>query len=166
MDADLYIVSIYDKFKEDWEPRFYAAIAKRDALRVNGDDYNQAQSRIEAIHDEKYELPVGQVGYFHDSYNSHSLAILLGWSWWQDIRPLRDNDGYIQPNNLASFRKIADCEPALTMDDWAEQANITFEPEGEYSRRAWAEYYLQCQQRLLAFIDLAIARHEPIMTSL
>lgn len=155
MGADLYINKVRNPVKAEWQPKFDAAVAKREAA-TNEDDRAVAQKLV----DEAYDKLWGGDGYYRDSYNGTSVLWRLGLSWWQDLEPDQDseeNDG----NNVSVARcreflaKVlaAELKPAT----YAElRANHCTVDDGENNVESWNKFYREKRDRLVAFLERAI----------
>lgn len=92
--------------------------------------------------------------YFRDSYNSTNLLWQFGLSWWQDIIPMLDADGLLQPARVAELSKmLGDREDQF-------KANIAD------LRRRDRHYFTEKRVELLAFLQDAIRANEAVRCSL
>jgi hypothetical protein len=84
--ADLYIRSLYDKQRNEWEPAFNKAVQERDNLTHGSPEYDRAD---ELVWDYYERMNVS--GYFRDPYNGWDVLWQFGLSWWEDVLPLLDD---------------------------------------------------------------------------
>lgn len=187
MGADLYLRSISNKAREDYQPLFDKAVKQRDALMdppgsftYNTQDprYIKAQEIVNKYYDAMYP----EDGYFRDSYNGTSLAWALGFSWWADVIPLlssyvsEDAEGNVAADdntgnllfgeNLQTFRRMVakEIQPDVTVERLRKQDCLV--DDGEHSPETWLTYFEEKRLRLLRFIDTAVTLNEPIYCSL
>lgn len=154
MGADLYIRKLQAPVKAEWQPKFDAAVAQRNAAM---DD--TARAAAQKLVDESYEHLWGGDHYFRDSYNSTSVLWRLGLSWWQDLEPdVRDEDADINcsPELCRQFLdKVQSAE--LKLPTRAELiANHAKVDDGENSVEAWHKFYTEHRDNLIAFLKRAI----------
>jgi len=130
MGADLYLNSVFQKYRDRYAPKFDHWVAKRDALHKAGQQAaaDKAQKQVLRYYDKMY-----QRGYFRDSYNSSNLLWLFELSWWQDV--LEDRESVFQAN-------LAKVKPA----------------DGE-TRAEVEKYFREKYERLKAFLRQAIDRY-------
>src|SRR6266568_7238017 len=88
MGADLYITSLYEPHRQQWEPQFEEAAKRRDSLERGSEEYRKAQAKVEECYEKMYEH-----GYFRDPYNDWDLLWKFGLSWWNDVIPMQDDEG-------------------------------------------------------------------------
>ena len=184
MGADLYIEAISNQARKEWQPKFDAAVKQRNAAwkaheQATGKEVvhpiwggEPLAPELQAYQDEVdrcMENMYPPDGYFRDSYNYHNVAHRIGFSWWQDIIPLCDDEGYIRGENLKRFLAIAS-QPLeeMTMEEFREQTSIYSNPP-EYTQAeldAQNEQFRAHQRHLIQFINQAIEMGEPIYASL
>jgi chaperonin cofactor prefoldin len=87
MGADLYITSLYERQRQQWEPQFEEAAKRRDSLERGSEEYRKAQAKVEECHEKMNEC-----GYFRDPYNDWDLLWKFGLSWWEDVIPMLDKE--------------------------------------------------------------------------
>lgn len=164
MGADLYIRSVSDKLKKEWEPKFDKACADREIISQKyGKDSVQAQKAQKKV-EEAYNAMYAQ-GYFRDSYNDSNVLWLFGLSWWQDITPMCNKKGFLPVRASEKFLRMLVLREAtfeerlkekMTNKDWLKN-NKPSEIE---------KYFRDSAQELRDFLSLAISLKEPIYASL
>src|SRR6266498_1706026 len=87
MGADLYITSLYESQRQQWEPEFEEAAKRRDSLERGTEEYRKAQAKVEECYEKMCER-----GYFRDPYNDWDLLWKFGLSWWDDVIPMLNED--------------------------------------------------------------------------
>lgn len=156
MGADLYIRSVTDKAREQFQPAFDDAVLRRD--KAHPTQREALQSEVSRLHAMMYP----EEGYFRDSYNGTSLLWALDMSW-RDVK--LNKDGYIAGNYLLRFRTQVATAQMVDIDaDYLRENHCSL--EGENTVESWRAYFVEKRQRLLAFLDRAIAEGEPIAASL
>lgn len=146
--ADLYIRSLYDKQREEWEPAFNRAVQERDELEHGTPEYEKADALVW-----DYYERMNVSGYFRDPYNGWDVLWQFGLSWWEDVLPLLD--GHHLPVEktktllamLDKHQSLFDTNMAETNDD-----NQT--------------YFTKQADALRAFLAEAVELGEPIDCSL
>ena len=147
--ADLYIRSLYDKQKKEWEPHFNQAVQERDKLTRGTPEYEQAD---ELVWDYYERMNVS--GYFRDPYNGWDVLWKFGLSWWEDVLPLL-NDHQL---SVVDTKKLVDMLDAHQSQFESALAETEEEDEPQYFRRQ--------SEALRAFLSEAIELGEPIDCSL
>jgi hypothetical protein len=129
MGADLYIESVQDKLKKEWEPWFSKAVMVRDTLHHLGDlttkspavkpiskakakknvarggellDVDKVQETAQEMVTFFYDKMYEQ-GYYRDSYNLTNLLWVLNSDYWQTFAKLLDKEGYMQVPQVEEF---------------------------------------------------------------
>jgi hypothetical protein len=92
MGADLYINTVYQPQYQQWEPKFHKAAKRRDGLKPETKEHQQAQADVEEAYSKMHER-----GYFRDPYNNSDLLWKFGLSWWDDVIPMLDAEGNLSP---------------------------------------------------------------------
>lgn len=165
MGADIYLRSVNDKARAEWEPRFKAAVAARDAkYRDKGLPVPEGDPLQQAV-EEAYDKMNGE-GYFRDSYNSTSLFWLLDFSWWSF-------DGYDKTGHMpvpAMKRLLAAIENKPITDEMMQRWHVKNAgrakiDDGENSVEAWKEMFVAKRERLMALLRQAIELNEPLYCS-
>jgi len=145
MGADLYLHSLYDEQKKQWEPEFERAVKARDALAEGTAAYKEAQQRVEHCFAKMYEG-----GYFRDPYNPVGLLLKFDLSWWQEVGDLQDEGGWLQPDATRAFlQMLREREPVF-------EKNLA--PLEKHAQRYYREEYAALQ----AFLNEALNRNEGI----
>lgn len=162
MGADLYIKSITDKAKAEYQPYFDKAVKVRDSLPKDTEASETAQELVTYFYDRMYP----DEGYFRDSYNATSLLATLGLSWWQDVGKMLNSKGNLKGHKLAQFRDmVAEASQNLPDKDTLAKNGAKLD-EGDNSVDAWHKYFQEKRQRLLNFLDHAIDLKEPVYCSI
>jgi hypothetical protein len=147
--ADLYIRSLYDKQKQEWEPAFNNAVQERDRLSHGTPEYEKADALVW-----DYYERMNVSGYFRDPYNGWDVLWQFGLSWWEDVIPLLD-DHHLSVVNTKKLLDMLDAHQSLFETSMAET-----EEEDE------RQYFRQQSDALRAFLTEAIDLDEPIDCSL
>ena len=161
MGADLYIRSLSEACRKQWEPVFNAACRKRDKFGRGTPEGDAAQKEVNEAYDKMFAE-----GYFRDSYNATNCLNRVGLSWWADVVPLCNKKGQMGIRNIRKFRKMitdAKLEPMTKEQLLANHATVD---DGVNSVEAWNKYYADGIKELLAFLDKALELKEPIDCSL
>src|SRR5260370_31616160 len=87
MGADLFIGSLQEEQRRQWEPEFEKAARLRDSLKKGSSERQQAQARVEECFEKMREK-----GYFRDPYNDWDLLWKFRLSWWEDVIPMLDEE--------------------------------------------------------------------------
>jgi hypothetical protein len=162
MGADLYIEQIHKPLVEKYAPLLQAAVRRRDSLPRDSKEREQAQAEVE-----KYDELLYSDGYFRDSYNVTSVLWRLGLSWWQDVQPMCTRAGFLRSERLRRFREmVANAELRPATREELEEHEATVEETGENSVEEWHKYYVERRQKLVTFLDQAIALRARILCSL
>ena len=160
MGADLHIESVYDKLNSQYEPEFQEAVQKRDAA-TDPLEKSRWQEKVE----EAYDKMNDSSGSFHDSYNSTSMMWRLGISWWQDVTPMLDGEGYLQVPSIRLLKEmVSKAEMELPTEDELIEENCQIDEKNTVE--SWHQYYRDKRERLLQFLDDALKLEEPIYCSL
>jgi hypothetical protein len=106
-------------------------------------------------------------GYFRDSYNVTSLLGTFDLSWWISIGPHLDDGGYLQVEDIRWFKQtVLETTQEFPSREELEEDGAHIEDSGESSLEGWHTYYRNKRERLLAFLDRALERNEPIYCSI
>lgn len=173
MGADLYIRTLNDKCRAEWEPKFEAAVAARDAafpghgIPVKGNPQRKEFEKLQAAVSEAHEKMYSE-GYFRDSYNSWNLFSKIGLSWWQDVIPLQNKKGEIRGPRIKKFVSMLEAHPVTEEAISVFRAQVTAETgkAPEESREELLKYYQTQHAELTAFCRKALELKEPIYASL
>jgi hypothetical protein len=167
MGADIYLETVNSKARDEWEPRFRAAVAKRDAYR--GTD-PAIRERLQKPVDEAYEGMFGK-GYFRDSYNPTSLFWLLGLSWWEDVPMLKKRPGYLGMKAAKALLQKLETDLQVTDERFAEwektqraRGDTVFDDKDD-SPEAWKAMFLRKHADLCALLRQSIEIGEPLRCS-
>ena len=170
MGADIYLRSVNGLAKAEWQPKFHAAVALRDARYPRGGEGTPEQPAV----DEAYEAMYAS-GYFRDSYNATALLGLLGMSWWAAARGPDEQGWEIDENRempIESMRAFRNALLAREVTDadmvaWETEnrSRATIEPTGENGVAGWRAWFEGQRLRLIALLEQAIALGEPLYCS-
>jgi len=166
MGADLYIQSIHDKLRAEFNPLFDEACAKRDEVVEifgrQGFAYEAAQEKVL-----EYLDKMNADGYFRDNYNENSLLWLFGLSWWEDIGGWLDSKGNLSPEDCQSFIKMlfANEQTFFTNLNAHIESLKTNNPYNEDPKEV-EEYHMEHYGKLLEFLEKAIKLGEPVACSI
>jgi hypothetical protein len=194
MGADIYLKSVSDAAKAQWQPRFEAACSARNeyAQRVErhtgqppGDDDLENKKLQQAV-SEAYEGMYPDDGYYRDSYNATSLFGVLGLSWWQsaDVRggakhspvgKLINKQNHMSVTSMKRLKKyLEEVDFETCFQSWVvakrnppegqEWDKINFRQKGN-GVKEWRRMFYEKRKNLIALLDKAIARKEPLYCS-
>lgn len=155
MGADIYLQSKSDAQKQLWEPRFHAAVRKRDAALNGSVKHAEYQAEVETAYDAMYS-----VGYFRDSYNPSNLLSKLGLSWSRDVGPMLNDDNYLSLSGARQLRMWVAQNP---INERAVRESVC---EGEETFEECMEYFEHKRKQLLALLDESIRLGEPLYMSI
>jgi len=144
MGADLYLESITEKAKQEYQRKFEDACRARDEAKTDAE-----KERLQQEVDKYYHLLFPDDGYFRDSYNSSNLLWQLGLSWWADVLPMLDKQGYLPIRKARVFRQM------LLERDIPHRGD-----DEEYA------YFVNKKERLLRLLERSIQTQEKIYCSL
>jgi len=161
MGADLYIKSISDERKKQFEPLFEAAVRLRDLAETEV-QRQIAQEQVHKYYDEMYAD-----GYFRDSYNLTSVMARMELSWWNDVGPmLSKKTSNLSPRKAKRLLEIIRERQiqALTVDE-IRNAGGTID-DGENTIANWVQFWIDQRLELIAFLEKAISLKEPVYCSI
>ena len=147
MGADLYIESIQDKLKKEWQPWFEKAVMVRDGLHVASEllpkssalkpiskrraKKNEAQGgdtlNMDTVRDTAQEVvsffydKMYEQGYYRDSYNLSNLLWVLGSDYWQTFAKLLDKEGNMQVPQMEEFINWLEAHKVPEFDAFTKQ---------------------------------------------
>lgn len=154
MGADLYLKSVHDAQREAWEWKFKEAVKKRDKYPEHDKRHIKYHQEVREAYAQMYGA-----GYFRDPYNPYGLFAQLGISWWQDVCPMLDADGYLP---LHEARLLAQ-RVAFARLDLSEAKACAL----KYNQTPPSiEDYEKDRRDLLTLLDQSIALGEPLYCSL
>lgn len=185
MGADLYVERIVEKARAAAEPKFNAAVKKRNAYRLKhpvetkfcDEKHNewlgkpadlanckvcQLQAEVHRWHDAMYP----DDGYFRDSYNATGFLSRFGYSWWQDVIPMLNQRGNLTPDKARELRDMVASAQLRPVTAESLRASGGTVDDGENSVESWNTFYLEKRERFLAFLTTAIKNRDRIHCSL
>ncbi len=145
MGADLYITTLFQRRRQQWEPELERAMRLRDSCSEGTEEYRQADARVGECHDRLYES-----GYFRDPYNDWDLLWQFGLSWCDDVIPMLDADftlSVVETENLLALLR---------------EREETFESRLAQMQRTDREYFRNRYAALTDFLREAIKLNAPI----
>ena len=149
MGADLYRDKIFKANYEKYEPKFEAAVKKRNEA-VGEKLKDKYQEQVSEYHNKMYE-----VGYYRDSYNDSNLLWQFGLDYWTWFAAFLNKEGELTPSKaklvLATLRSLE---------------NKVFKPSITKLSEDDAKYFLEKYERFQAFLDGAIEAKEKIDCSI
>jgi len=104
MGADVYLEKAYDKKYADNKETL-------DSFEKVGSEVELSEAQrqhMSNIYDDLYKQ--GDV-YFRDSYNSGSVLWAMNLSWWDDILPMCDDEGYLDTDSIRKFLGMVEDAP-------------------------------------------------------
>ena len=144
MGADIYLKSKFDANNAKWKPLFDNAVKRRDALPRGSAQAGEIQKEVHELYGRMYE-----VGYFRDPYNDGMFLGKIGLSWWNDVVPMLDKDGFMPIEAAKNFREQVATYPLLGC-----------------RRSESRAYFEKCRAALVALLDESIRLNEPLLMSL
>jgi hypothetical protein len=149
MGADLYINSVFQRQRQEWEPLFEQAARLRDSLQRGSAEYEKAQAQVEEYYEKMYER-----GYFRDPYNDHDLLWKFNVSWWDDVVPMLND------------RSELSIAQACHLLDMLKERHDMFQRKLAPLPAKERKYFLDRYADLQKFINDAIELNSPIDASL
>lgn len=159
MGADLYIESVFKPSFDTWSPKFEEAVVNRDRATTT-EEKGKWQKKVTQYYEKAYSK-----GYFRDSYNITNVLNTFGLSWWQDVIPLTDDEGYLQPQEVNTLLDmiLSRNQKLPTMEELREgRAKMAT----KNALVGWHGYYREKGKKLIAFLKLAKKLNSPIKASL
>jgi len=153
MGADVYLEKAYDKKYADHKETL-------DSFEKVGSEVELSEAQrqhMSNIYDDLYKQ--GDV-YFRDSYNSGSVLWAMNLSWWDDILPMCDDEGYLDANGIQKFLDMVEDAPLHVSQGFQEHmpSDWTYDD---------ALKYLQEEQNLLiSFLKKALDTNDRLSCSL
>ena len=183
MGADIYLRSVNDKAKEEWQPKFDEAVNERNQLIKRIGEQNvvykdgelagppevvEAQKKVHEAYEGLYDQ-----GYFRDSYNNTSLFWMLGLSWWKLSDDLDEDGTYPVEKAKELLKRFEDGDAAFNenaiRDKLKEGDNFnedgTSKHEGGNTLDEWVGYYRDKHQRWIDLLKQSIELNEPLYWS-
>ena len=158
MGADIYLNTVLEKCKAQYEKQWKTAIRNRDY--ATGIEKALYQKQVNELFEKMYSE-----GYFRDSYNATSLSEVLGFSWWKDVVPvLRAGKLPISQAKKLKERIESLQLPEIT-EDFLRERKISID-EGENSVANWKAYFERKRTKLIDLLELSIQTKEPLFCSL
>lgn len=160
MGADLYIRSLNDPIKKQYEPLFNEWVEIRNKC-INEKAKDEAQEKVSKYYDLMYSA-----GYFRDAYNGTSILNQLGLSWWQDVSKLLDKEGNMSPKNAKKLLAKIEDKPLPKITGVWLMANHCAVDGDQNSPAAWEKSFAEHKAELVSFLKKAIELNEPIECSI
>lgn len=158
MGANLYIQSIVEKSHQQWKPEFQKLIAQRNKLYAEGKDEEakKLQEKIWEVYGKMYPPE----GYFRDSYNSTNLLWQLGFSWWEDVGQLLNEESKLNADGIRTLLNMIEKAKPFSLEDF--QDNNGFGVPAEEI----LEYFTRKREAFVLFLKRALALGEDILVSI
>ena len=140
---------------------------------------------LRRVVDELDDLEWPQEGHFRDNYNETSALWAARWFWLTDVAPLVETDALDSlpeihwwphehgicgllpiPAIRQLYQRVQEAEPVFPTREKLLRWRLRVDEEGEYSLEGWHARLRERRQGLLAFLDGALRREEPILCSL
>ena len=99
-------------------------------------------------------------GYYRDSYNMYSVIRPLGLSWWRDVIPMLDKDGYLSVEREKELLGIVESAFESFVDD------ADTNQELKIYTKEYTKYIKKNIKELISFLKESIKRGEAIACSL
>lgn len=175
MGADLYIKQIHDPIRRRYQPFFDEAVRLRDhvqqRLRVTPKEspdrpaLHQLEEAAQDIVTHFYDAMYAE-GYFRDSYNATNVLCRLGLSWWQDVKPLLENQRELKGEALRAFRErvIQATLQLPTKEEVRKQGGVV--DNDENSLAVWHNHFRDQHAALIVFLNRAVELDTAIWCSL
>lgn len=156
MGADLYLKSITDKARAEFEPKFNEAVKLRE----------EAQKLV----DECNDMMKPENGYFRDSYNASNFLWFVELSWWEDITPMLEEDsGYLPIEGAKKFLAMLESKPVTldTVTSYLIKENKKHERRFNISEsEGWFKRWSKDREDLMNLLKTSIETGEKIYCSL
>lgn len=160
MGADLYINSIYNIQRQQYEPKFNHWVSVRENYKNAGKTkaVKKAQKQVWKYYDKMN----GDEGYFRDSYNDSNLLWRFELSWWKDVgEKLINKEGNLGLDKIKQFRQMLSENEALF------EANLEkMELVGDETREDIKAYFHHKYTQLKKFLNRALQLNEHIYCSI
>lgn len=153
MGADIYLQSVHNSCMKEWRPKFYEYVQNRDATS-NQETKAKWHEKVEHAYTKMYEF-----GYFRDNYNSYGLFAQTSLSWWRDVLPMLDENGYLPISQAKKLKEML-LQESINLSAAQQTANEQNDKEPKI------EHYEERRQRLIAILDQSIELNEPLLCSL
>tara|TARA_R100000353_G_scaffold165176_1_gene126195 strand:+ start:38 stop:499 length:462 start_codon:yes stop_codon:yes gene_type:complete len=153
MGADVYLEKAYDKKYADHKETL-------DSFpKANSDvELTEVQRKhMSDIYDDLYKQ--GDV-YFRDSYNSGSVLWAMNLSWWDDILPMCDDEGYLDADGIRKFLDMVEDAPLHVSQGFQEHM------PSEWTYDDALEYLQEEQNLLISFLKKALDTNDRLSCSL
>jgi hypothetical protein len=183
MGADIYLRSVNDKAKDEWQPKFDEAVRKRDELieqigkqnvvyndgeLVGPPEVVEAQKKVSEAYNGLYSS-----GYFRDSYNDTSLFWMLDLSWWKLSDDLSEDGTYPVEKAKELLKRFEEGDAVFNektirrklkeTDRFNEDG--TSKHEGGSTLDEWVSYYRDKHKRWIDLLKQSIELNEPLYWS-
>jgi len=173
MGADIYLHSKFDKnydvVNEEIEQitSLYALTSGASIIDLAQGEDDKFSSMIVPLLEKAFS-----VGYFRDPYNNNSLFKQLGLSWWKDVTPKLDDNGFLSVENCKWLleeiqnrrigENVSDEEPVIL----AIHSVLEIETNKKELDSEFLDYLIQKKVQLCNLIKDAIELNEPLYCSL
>jgi hypothetical protein len=158
MGADVYLESVNNKCKAEWEPKFKAAVMKRDQHPRGSATAEVYQREVSEAYENMYAA-----GYFRDNYNGYGMSSNLeGFSWWNDVGPLCNEDGYLPIDKISTVRTLLRNAKLNT----SRAKEVCEQQKDNPPAGGWDTYYEKCREEFIALLDESELLGEPLRMSL
>lgn len=153
MGADIYLESVNGACREAWEHVFKDAVKKRDASKTSA-----AKARWQKKVEEAW-LGMYAGGYFRDNYNGYGLFAQTQLSWWRDVIPMLNEEGYLPIDRAEELKAMVLAEKL----DLSSARKVAAEQKEDPPT---IQEYEGQRDELIKILDQSIALGEPLRCSL
>lgn len=169
MGADIYLESVSNKARAQYEPLFNEAVQKRNRAKTE-----KSKAAWQKDVDEYYSAMFPDDGYYRDSYNPSAFLWLIDLSWWEDVTPMLDDEGYLPIEKAKTFLAMVEARLPITLERVSahlDKINAEGKEQGLPSRienkpEGWLERWQQDAKDLCALLRKSIELNEPLYCSL
>ena len=100
----------------------------------------------------------GKVGFF-DPYNHYSVMWSLDISWWADVSPMLDSNGYLPLGKCKELIQLIQSREIKLSKDLIEGV---IDEDEELSKEYFEEFFLDTKEKLITFLEKSIDLETPL----
>ena len=144
MGADLYMEKSYQK-------RMQKHIKELDKLK-DDNKQEEATALLNYLHNDEV--------YFRDSYNSGNTLWAMNLSWWTDVLPMLDDQGFLGESGIIKLLSLIKRSPLHVSEDFSRDI------PNEWTRSDAMKFLHENRNKLIYFLNQSLLRKERIFCSL
>ena len=100
----------------------------------------------------------GKVGFF-DPYNHYSVLWSLDISWWKDVSPMLDSNGYLPLEKCKELIQLIQSREIKLSKGLIEGV---IDEDEELSKEYFEEFFLNMKEKLITFLEKSIDLETPL----